>query len=254
MLDNNQQISLRNQQAIQFFQENGGIFSLATGRIQSSINYIIEQLTIRHPIITHNGAQIYCPVTKRVIYRESFMITPAVVEKISKIFGVEIMYFIDEDIYTPHKGSLIQQFEKKEQIHVMEQQITIHNKRLTKIILASDNHSLLVNVEQQLIKELDSVNTTFSEPEYLELLPQNVSKGVALNYLRENYFGADKQIITFGNNLNDIPLLMEANVGIAVSNAHSMLKKVSTQVLEKTNCEHAIEHFINQLHNKENIL
>nr|WP_274380139.1 Cof-type HAD-IIB family hydrolase [Lederbergia galactosidilytica] len=250
LLDDEQRISRKSERAIKEFQENGGIFTFATGRVQTSITSFIDQLNIQYPVITHNGAQIFCPRTKRILYRQSFALTDSIaatLATLAKLENIEIMYFMNEEIYTNEKGPLIQIFEAKEELTVFEQIPTLQNEYVTKIIIAHTNQALLTAIEQQINAEYPAICTTFSEPEYLELLPTNTSKGNALTFLKNNYLDPARQVITFGNNLNDIPLVSEADIGIAVLNAHPELKRVSTFVLEKTNQEDAIADYLEKL-------
>lgn len=247
LLDNEQKISCRSRRTIEEFKRNGGIFTFATGRIQTSIVPFIDQLNIQQPIITHNGAQIYCPVTKRVIYRQSIAMNDYIVDMLTKLKNVEIMYFINEKIYTNKKGALIELFEKKEGLTVLEDVSSLKNQNVTKIIIAHPNQNLLTTVEQQIKNEFPSLYTTYSEPEYLELLQSNTSKGSALKYMKKHYIAPEKQVITFGNNINDIPLIDEADIGVAVKNAHPELKRISTIILQKTNQEDALADYLEKL-------
>lgn len=244
LLDDKQKISAKNRRSIEEFQRKGGIFTFATGRVQTSIASFIDQLDIQHPIITHNGAQIYCPKTRSVLYRQALTMTDSLIHTLSELENVEIMYFINEQIYSNKKGTIIQLFEKKENLTVCNQLPPLKNECVTKIIIAHTDHLFLTRVEQQLKDQYPSLCTTFSEPEYLELLPTNASKGNALKYVKEHYIDPSRQFITFGNNINDIPLIREADIGIAVYNAHPALKHVSTLVLDTTNEEDAIANYL----------
>lgn len=238
---------------IEVFQREGGIFTFATGRVQTSIATFVEQLNIQHPIITHNGAQIFCPQKKRVLYRQSLTINDSLKETLAKLEDVEILYFINEEIYTNKKGSLISLFEEKEKLTVLIQVQALQNDHVSKIIIAHENQTVLTTIAQQIKDKHPYLCTTFSEPEYLELLPNNTSKGIALNYLKKHYIQTKRQVISFGNNINDIPLIEAADVGIAVNNAHRELKRVATKVLQKTNQEDAIADYIEKLLLKEEL-
>lgn len=170
--------------------------------------------------------------------------TDSLKETLARLENVEIMYFMNQDIYTEKKGALIQLFEEKEKLTVAEHVPPLQNKAVSKIIIAHKNQTMLAAIEQQIKNENHSLCMTFSEPEYLEILPNNTSKGNALKYLVKHHIGSERQIVTFGNNLNDISLISQADIGIAVNNAHPELKRVSTIVLQKTNLENAIADYI----------
>ncbi|HHU19820.1 MAG TPA: HAD family phosphatase [Bacilli bacterium] len=247
LLNDNQQISNRNRHVIEEYQKAGGIFTFATGRVQTSITSFIEQLNIQYPVITHNGAQIFCPKTGRIIYSQSLSLCDSLKDTLAKLDHVEIMYFINEEIYTDRKGPLIPLFEEKEQMTVLDKVPPLQGQSISKIIIAHENEEVLKKVEEQIKEKHPHLSTTFSEPEYLELLSNDTSKGIALNYLRNHYNNSERKVITFGNNINDIPLIKAADIGIAVRNAHQELKRVATKVLHKTNQEDAIADYIEKL-------
>ena len=68
LVNSDKQISEINQKAIKNYKANGGFFSLATGRIEKSVHRFCEELNIDIPIILYNGARIYDPVNKQIIY------------------------------------------------------------------------------------------------------------------------------------------------------------------------------------------
>lgn len=65
------------------------------------------------------------------------------------------------------------------------------------------------------------------EYEYLDIIPKNVSKDTALkflsNYLKINH----NEILAVGDNLNDLSLVKNVGVGVAVENAYPELKQVA---------------------------
>lgn len=71
------------------------------------------------------------------------------------------------------------------------------------------------------------------EYEYLDIIPKNVSKGNALEFLG-NYLKINKdEILAIGDNLNDLDMVEKAGVGIAVNNAYSELKQVANYTTKK---------------------
>ena len=71
------------------------------------------------------------------------------------------------------------------------------------------------------------------EYEYLDIVPKNVSKGNALEFLG-NYLNIKKnEILAIGDNLNDLDMVEKAGIGIAVNNAYSELKQVANYTTQK---------------------
>lgn len=86
------------------------------------------------------------------------------------------------------------------------------------------------------------------EYEYLDIVPKNVSKGNALKILG-NYLNINKdEILAIGDNLNDLDMVEQAGIGVAVGNAYSELKQVAnyttTKNVEQGGFAEAIYKFI----------
>lgn len=112
-----------------------------------------------------------------------------------------------------------------------------NNLEISKVVISSTNSLASVKAEIESAINVDVFNIKKygefkdriidKEYEYLDIIPKNVNKGTALEYL-SNYLNIDKkEILAVGDNLNDLSLLKTAGVGIAVNNAYSELKQVA---------------------------
>ena len=59
ILNDNKEISEENKRAIEYFIENGGKFSLATGRSKRSMEYYVKEIPINAPVVVYNGSGVY---------------------------------------------------------------------------------------------------------------------------------------------------------------------------------------------------
>lgn len=75
----------------------------------------------------------------------------------------------------------------------------------------------------------------------LEIFPPGVTKASAVRRLKE-HMGV-KRLVVFGDNLNDLPMLAEADVAVAVGNALPEVKQAATTVIEP-NCTDSVARFI----------
>lgn len=106
-------------------------------------------------------------------------------------------------------------------------------------------------------KKLDILVKEFSKYEELELtnsLPTNVevnmkgvSKARALNFLCDKIGITMENVMAVGDSLNDIKMIQEAGVGVAMGNAQEAIKKVADHVTLDNNAGgvgKAIEQFV----------
>ena len=70
-------------------------------------------------------------------------------------------------------------------------------------------------------------NIIGKEYEYLDIGPKGINKDSALSFLK-NYLKIDNsEVMAVGDNLNDIDMVKNSGIGVAVSNAYSELKNVA---------------------------
>src|SRR5699024_8702352 len=105
----------------------------------------------------------------------------------------------------------------------------------------------LKNMEKKLVEGKFECDTVFSESNYLEILPKGRSKGAALKELANYLNVTDLQIIAIGDNLNDIPLLKSADIGVVNQNTRIRLKKDADKIVKQSNEEDAIAHVIKRI-------
>nr|MCU0609021.1 HAD-IIB family hydrolase [Chitinispirillaceae bacterium] len=75
---------------------------------------------------------------------------------------------------------------------------------------------------------------------YLEFLDVRVNKAAGLEALAAAYGIDPAEIVAFGDEENDIPMLQRAGLGIAMANASSDVKKAAHRVSQWTNDEDGI--------------
>ena len=78
----------------------------------------------------------------------------------------------------------------------------------------------LVHVESFLEKHQYNFRFVYSQPDFIELLNKEATKGNALTQLSKLFEIETKSIVAIGDNMNDLEMIQVAGLGIAVSNAH----------------------------------
>ena len=89
-------------------------------------------------------------------------------------------------------------------------------------------------------------NAAFSKLKYLEIVPLGVHKAEALRHLTGIIGLALSQVAAIGDGLNDIEMLTEAGLGIAMGNAPEAVKSVAAWVTG-TNNEAGVAQAIQKL-------
>ena len=118
------------------------------------------------------------------------------------------------------------------------------NQTVFKLIISSPFHLDKVKKDLSELTNLSITHITKTgiykddiidkEYEYLDISPYNVSKGNALNILCK-YLNLDKQnILSIGDNINDIGMFKASYISAAVCNAHEEVKKASSYITQNS--------------------
>lgn len=101
-----------------------------------------------------------------------------------------------------------------------------------------------------IVKELshyDDLELTNSLPTNIEVNPQGVSKASALNTVCKEIGIGMENVMAVGDSLNDIKMIQDAGIGVAMGNAQEAIKQAADSVTD-TNNHHgvgkAIEKFV----------
>lgn len=243
LLDANQHISPYVQQRIHTFVDNGGQFTLATGRSLLSVQPFIELLDLKSPMILYNGAKLYDPVQKCFL-TEHFLSKSHVqwifshYYNIRQPFDLDLLVFYQEQIYCTRVTPRIQRWIDKEQVSV--QLITLAwleniAEQITKMMLLGEPESLTLFQQQ-----IELLNTVKSELDILEILPAQVNKGYALQQLIALAGSDREEFLAVGDHLNDVEMITLLRHGVAMQNAHPDLKQVAHWTTAQTNNEEAL--------------
>jgi Cof subfamily protein (haloacid dehalogenase superfamily) len=88
-----------------------------------------------------------------------------------------------------------------------------------------------------------NLNMTFSKPFFLEFTNKKIDKAVSVNYLA-NYLNISmKSVIAIGDSYNDISMVKQAGLGVAMANGVDAIKKVANY-LTKSNMEDGVAEVI----------
>ncbi len=119
----------------------------------------------------------------------------------------------------------------------IKQYITFNKVNVCKLIISSNTD--LSSIKDEILQKEDISITTIrkygkykddiinKEYEYLDITPKNINKDTALKILG-NYLNVNNdEIMAIGDNLNDLDMVKNSGVGVAVANAYDELKQVA---------------------------
>ncbi len=229
-------ISKENIEAIKYFRQNGGLFTIASGRYYDFLLPFFEGYEFGVPLITLNGAVFY-DVEKKKICREIF-ISGLTKEYINDVF--ENADAVHQIVLFTENGLFPIKREERDLLNDADL------SRVYKLSLRVADDIETSNKATAIIKTItpDFLDVARSWYWGIEVQGKESTKGPATRALA-NMIGADT-LVCAGDFENDIGMIKEADIGYAVGNAIASLKEVADRVTVKVT-EHAIAKIISEL-------
>ncbi|WP_137598062.1 Cof-type HAD-IIB family hydrolase [Paucilactobacillus kaifaensis] len=119
---------------------------------------------------------------------------------------------------------------------------------IVKMLVSNLSHDKLTTFQQQVLTAISvPLSLSFSSNRYLEFNPANVNKGKAVLELGQTLKIEPNEIITIGDNHNDLTMIEAAGMGVAVNNSIPAIKKAAQLTLDATNNDNPITEIYRRL-------
>lgn len=249
LLNSKFEVSEENKRALEYFVKRGGIFTIATGRMEAGVERYMGNLPVNAPVILYNGALICDFGTGKLLWSKCLEgDVKTVLNELLEVFpalGIEV--FHGGKVYYLRENEETEKHYKKEGFIPEVASIEKVPEPWYKVIL-TDRPEKLPEVEEYLTGKDENFRMVYSEPQFLELLNRNASKGTALVELSAMTGIPVSNILSMGDNCNDIEMLEVSGMGFAMENANPKLKEVA-RFKCCSNDEHAAKYVVKWLEN-----
>lgn len=265
IIDGNNSISPDNIKAINNLQKRNIPLVICTGKTYTISKDICRNLHASFGIFG-NGSQIVDLTTGNEIIKKTLSF-----DEIESCFSVVNKYnlhvhaYTENNIITPKllymdlRNSIL--YSDKINFEIVDSVLNYaknKNEPILKLVISSPSSLLGVKEELERTTNLNIIHITKTglykdfiidkEYEYLDISPINVTKGTALTIL-SNYLNVQKDdILSIGDNINDIDMFNASNISVAVNNASDTVKSnakyVSNNSVEDGGFAEAIYKFI----------
>lgn len=215
----------------------GVYVGFATGRPPLSVLPYAQLLEANAPLIHMNGGVVRDWRTGNVIWERTLSTSTALATLASARAMIEhANVYVDHEIWIEARSPTSLESEVKDGVpHTLVPDLVA---RLHREAIAP--HKIMLITQSDTIRPLTSVvgaavgdgaSLVNSEPTYLEVLPRGCNKGEAATHLAAHLGITMKDIVAFGDNLNDLELLTTCGLGVAMANAHAdVLTRVPTHI------------------------
>lgn len=250
LLNSQHEVTDRTKIKIHEIASQGIPFVLVSARTPGGIKKVMDQLEVKIPMISYSGGLV-TDENNKIIYSKGLSVETAreIYEFIKRNFEVSINIcsndcWMSDNLENPW----------------VEQEAVITGltpKRLdfTKIdvvhkILCMGDKNVIDSIEQKLLEKYNFLSVYKSKDTYLEIMEGTISKSNAIKILC-NKFNIDiTKTISFGDNYNDIDMLLTTGIGFAMANApQGVLNQIARHT--KSNDQDGIVYALENLIEKE---
>lgn len=233
-------------------QEMGVKVVLASGRPTAGMVKLANQLKLDKfgsYVLSYNGARITDWKTKKIIYQKTLPqnVLPDLLEHaVSSKVG--IVTYEDSNVIAgtePNKYMKLEANINGIDINYVENFVDYVDFPVNKCLMAGEHNILLPILDSLKSKYFSQLSIYFSEPYFLEIMPQNVDKANSLSILLDSLGLSKEQLICCGDGYNDISMIEFAGLGVAMENANDTVKKAADYIT-LSNDNEGILHVVNK--------
>ena len=233
LLNENHKVSPYTRETIKLLLKKGIKFYIATGRSYLGAKEVMEEIGLKIPLITSNGARILDESGAEIYVNN---LARKYVEKLLamdyKSFGSDIIlngysgsnWYVTEDARAYF-------YAQKPERKLYPEQISFEDfstKNFSKIFFLG-NHENLLELEKEVKKVTnDETNIVFVNKRSLEIFSKTCDKAVAANFLLQKDGLTLKDAVSFGDGVNDYDLITRTGLGFAMKNSiYRLMEKLS---------------------------
>lgn len=211
---------------------------LISARMPSAMRYLQKQLDItKNPFVAYNGGLICI----NNIIKQSTTIPIELVKEIvnHNTDNLHLSLYNNDDWYVPH----LDHWAKREINNTKVNPTVKTNAEVLELWKPKQigAHKIMCMGDAELIgKFYDELAERFpedlhlyrSKDTYIEIAPKQISKRSAIEFLISSEFNFEmNEVMSFGDNYNDIEMLKTSGKGLAVSNAREEVKRAADETI-----------------------
>ncbi len=235
--------------AIHQLQQQGIKVAIASGRTEYALDKeVLEKVKFDY-LISSNGASVFDVEKQEYLYLHDYPIelVEDLMDKVAAVKGGLIFQYNHAGYcYLDNEG-----FGKgfRHYLDLNEEEVIDYTKRQDKHQQELPNHILARipdDVFEEFIKQFPQLNFVRFLPEYYDVNAKFINKAFGLNKILTELNFNPEQVIAFGDGQNDIEMLSEVGVSVAMGNGDSNIKAMADYVTtdtDKDGIRNALLHY-----------
>ena len=250
LLGRDGRVSPENLRAIEYFKKEGGFFTFITGRVPVIARDFYDWAHPNLPIGALNGASIYDFAAEKTLW--SCPLPPEALEMVADVAErfceVAFQMVAFERVHICRESPWMAGYRKRMGVDTPTEDYRTVTEPLGKIMFVEEDEGRMAALIDFLTHHPKAAHVRLvrSERALFEIVPRGISKATSLHNLCRMFSLDPKRTVAVGDYDNDVEMLKEAALGIAVANASPAAKAAAdTETVPHT--EHAIARIIEAL-------
>ncbi|PMB51287.1 hydrolase [Fischerella thermalis CCMEE 5201] len=215
--------------------------AIATGRMFRSALRFHQDIGSTLPLIAYQGAWIQDPASQQMY--QHLPVSREMAQQLLDYFEqpelrslLSVHFYINDQLYVREITTETQLYAERSRIKPiavgdLRQVLTTYEP--TKILALCDDTDIIDNLLGSLSRQYTPAELylTKSVATFFEATNPFANKGVAVRYLAEELLGLQpNNVMTIGDNFNDLEMLEYAGIGVAMGNAPSQVQAIANWI------------------------
>lgn len=247
-------ISNKTVEAIKYLKDKGIKIGIATGRSPYLTQNAISLLEPDLPTICLNGAMLINNDLNRMDtnYIDSIEFSN-LVHKLYENKIDFIVYTLD-GVYSSSANNIFfekirndiktNEYKKIFRVEVVDDEYKMRRLMAIKILVKAHSSLHLDYIVSNILNEFKNIDYIISQDESVDIMPPNISKGRALNWVFKASSYDLNDLIVFGDNCNDISMFYLTNNSVVLKDGNQEAMQYAQYITEKTCEEDGVADFI----------
>ena len=249
LLNSKTKLSERNAAAIRKAIDAGFVFLIATGRMYVSVKPYADALGLDVPLVTYNGALVKGSKSGKVYYEHPLKLETALeLLAYCKEKGYYIQSYQGDELWVKEATEFSAEYTRISGIPATPVgERLYHPETAPYKLLAMTKPEEFQKVWQDIQQQFaGKVVVTSSRDNFLELMEPGVNKWNAVKAVAEVYGIKPEEIMCIGDSNNDLSMIENAGIGVAVANAKPAVR-AAAKLVTVSNDEDGVAQVIEQV-------
>jgi Cof subfamily protein (haloacid dehalogenase superfamily) len=212
-------------------------FVLATGRMHPSAVLYANELGIREPVISYQGAMARSlnPAEPPLFHQPIPLAAGQGITRICKANGLHVNVYVEDVLSSNPHPVYVDEYRATSRMPIAvvpDVCDIVATQPSTKMVIIENDSALLGQARELVLEHYgDQVDVCLSRPNFLEVTAKGVNKWSAVSALATTWGIPAEAVLCIGDQENDLSMIEAAGWGVAMGNAPLSVQRLANEVV-----------------------